>query len=608
VKLARVVVHAASRAAEDVRTVADLWLRAGERDAATPAFLVQRGESWSPVGWGEAAERVEELAAGFLDLGLRRGDRAAILSRTRIEWTLCDFALASIGVVSVPIYQTSSRRDCAYLLSDSGARVLACENAEQLAKTDGLADELPELEHVLAFDAAGGAATPLAEVAERGRSRLDAEPGAVAAARAAVTPDDTLTYIYTSGTTGTPKGCVISQGNFAAVVESVRRIESLFEPGDTVLLFLPLAHNFGRLVQYCGAGIGCTIAFCPEAADIPAALERVRPTLFPTVPRLFEKVYAGVRSSFDETTGAKRRLVDWSLGVGEEAAGRRAAGKPLGPGLALRARLADRLVFAKIQARLGGRLRLAVSGGAPLSRDIIEFFAACGVLILEGYGLSETTSGCTLNRPTDYRFGTVGKAIPGVEIATAPDGEIKIRGDIVFQGYHGRPDATAEVLTEDGWLLTGDVGVLDDDGFLTITDRKKEIIVTSGGKKIPPQNVENALKASGYVSQALLVGEGRPYLVALIAVDRAEAAKVARTDEQVRALVARVVDEVNSHVGPTEQIKRFALLPREFSAEEGEVTPTLKLKRRVCEQHFAVDIERLYAAPRDAARSTSGGS
>ena len=580
------------------RTIADLWRRAGERDSITPAFLVQDGAEWRPVTWAEAAERVEELAAGLLDLGLGRGDRAAILSRTRIEWTLCDYALASIGAVAVAIYQTSSRRDCAFLLSNSGARLLLCENAEQLTKTDGLADELPDLDHVLAFDAPAG--TPsLADVAARGRARLDADPELVERARAEVRADDPLTYIYTSGTTGHPKGCVISHQNFTALVESVRRIERLFEPGDTILLFLPLAHNFGRLVQHCGAGIGCTIAFCPEAADIPSALERVRPTLFPTVPRLFEKVHAGVRSSFDETSGLKRRLVAWSLRVGREAAARRATGDPYGRRLGLELRVAERLVFGKIHARLGGRLRVAVSGGAPLAREIIEFFDACGILILEGYGLSETTSGCTMNRPGDYRFGTVGKAVPGLELAIAPDGEILVRGETVFQGYHDRPDATAEILADDGWLRTGDIGTLED-GFLTITDRKKEIIVTSGGKKIPPQNVENALKASGYVSQALLVGEGRPYLVALVCVDRTEVAKVAQSEDEVRALVERVVDEVNSHVGPTEQIKRFALLPREFSAEEGEVTPTLKLKRRVCEEHFADEIERLYAAPRGA--------
>jgi long-chain acyl-CoA synthetase len=583
------------------RTVVELWRRAAARDATYPAFLVKEGSEWRPVAWAEAADRVDNLAAAFLALGIGKGDAVAVLGRTRIEWTLCDYALASIGAIVVPIYQTSSSEECRYLLADSGSRAIVVENDDQLAKILPFADELPALEHVVAVasdDGRDGVVT-LAELEERGRAHRGWDASALADARAAVAASDTLTYIYTSGTTGAPKGCVISHENFFAVVEAVDRIERLFEPGDTVLLFLPLAHNFGRLVQYCGAGIGLTIAFCPEVADVADALQRVRPTIFPSVPRLFEKVHAGVRANLAEASGPKQRLAGWALAVGREAAERRQRREGYPPALALKLRLADRLLFSKIKSRLGGRLRLTVSGGAPLARDIIEFFAACGVLILEGYGLSETTSGCTMNRPYDHRFGTVGKAIPGVEIRIAEDGEIMIRGDTVFQGYHGKEEATREVLTDDGWLLTGDIGTLDADGFLTITDRKKEIIVTAGGKKIPPQNLENALKASGYVSQALVVGEGRPYITALIAMDEDELAKTAVSSEEKRALVERVVDEVNSHVGPTEQIKRFAILPRDFSADEGEITPTLKLKRRVCEEHFREEIERLYAAPRD---------
>ncbi len=595
--------HEAARAAQTAadRTVAGLWRRAVGRDEVFPAFLVQDGERWNPVGWAEAARRVDDLAAGFLALGVGHGDRVAILSRTRIEWTLTDYALASIGAVSIPIYQTSSRAECAYLLADSGVSVLVCENAEQLAKTRNLSEEVASLRHTVAFADAEAGALPVEELVQRGRDHVRDDPGALAAARERVAAGDTLTHIYTSGTTGSPKGCVLSHGNFTALTGSVAQIEELFEHGDTVLLFLPLAHNFGRLVQYCAAEIGFTIAYCPEVADLQAAFARVRPTLFPTVPRLFEKAHAGVQASLAEAGAPKRRLADWALHVGSSAAARRAEGRRAGPLLALQAPLADRLVLGKVRERFGGRLRLAVSGGAPLARPITEFFAGCGVLVLEGYGLSETTSGCTLNRPHDHRFGTVGRAVPGVELAIAPDGEIMVRGPTVFQRYHGRPEATAEAFTDDGWLLTGDIGTLDDDGFLTITDRKKEIIVTSGGKKIPPQNVENALKASGYISQALLVGEGRPYLVALVSVDRDEAGKVAHSEDAVRALVARVIDEVNSHVGPTEQIKRFALLPRDFSADEGEVTPTLKLKRRVCEEHFAEEIDRLYSLPKGAA-------
>jgi long-chain acyl-CoA synthetase len=570
-------------------TIGGMWERAAAREAGATAFLVPEGDGWRSVTWGEASERVDELAAGFLALGVRRGDPVAILSRTRIEWTLCDYALASIGAVVVPLYQTNSRDECAYLLSDSRARVLVCENTEQLRKTEGLARELPELEHLIAIDDAEGDVRALSEVAAGGADRA-----ALAEARAAVTDSDVLTYIYTSGTTGPPKGCVLTHANFVAAVDSVAAIEDMFVPGDVVLLFLPLAHNFARLVQYATTALGHTVAFCTEFADVPAALASVRPTILPTVPRMFEKVHGTIQATFDEATGPKRRLIEWSVRAGRRAARRRAARERLPAGLALQYRIADRLVFEKIRTRLGGRIRYAISGGAPLAPEIIEFFAACGVLILEGYGLSESTSACATNQPRRYRFGTVGLPLPGVELRLADDGEILVRGRTVFRGYLGRDDATAEVLSPDGWLRTGDIGRVDEDGFVTITDRKKEIIVTAGGKKIAPQNLENALKTSPVVSQALVVGDRRPYIAALVSVDREEAAKLSTGEDEIRALVEKAVAEVNERLGRAEQIKRFAILSRDFSMEAGEVTPTLKLKRRVCEEHFRAEIDALY--------------
>jgi long-chain acyl-CoA synthetase len=571
-------------------TIGALWERAAARDPRATAFLVQAGDEWRPVTWGEASERVDRLAAGFLALGVGRGDPVAILSRTRIEWTLCDYALASIGAVVVPIYQTNSRDECAYLLSDSRARLLVCEDHEQLAKIAGLERELPGLDRVLAIEDARGDVVPLSEIGDEEYDR-----DALARAREAVSPNDVLTYIYTSGTTGPPKGCVLSHGNFVAAVGAVAEIEEMFVPGDIVLLFLPLAHNFARLVQYATTALGHTVAFTPDFGDVPAALAAVRPTILPTVPRMFEKVHGTIHATFAETGGPKRRVIRWAVGVGTRAARRRAARERLPTPLALQARLADRVVFRRIRERLGGRIRYAISGGAPLAPEISEFFAACGVLILEGYGLSESTSACTTNQPRRYRFGTVGLPLPGLELRLAEDGEILVRGETIFQGYLGRDDATAEALTSDGWLRTGDIGRVDDDGFLTITDRKKEIIVTAGGKKISPQNLENALKSSPVVSQALVVGDRRPYVAALVSIDRDEAAKLARSEDEVRALVETAVAEVNERLGRAEQIKRFAILSRDFSMEAGEVTPTLKLKRRVCEQNFRAEIEALYA-------------
>jgi long-chain acyl-CoA synthetase len=580
-------------------TIVDLWQRAGSHED-TAAFLVKEQGEWREVSWRSARERVDELAAGFLAIGLRKGDRAAIASRTRLEWTLSDYALASMGAVVVPIYQTSSGEECAYIVEDSGARALLCDDADQLAKVRSAGAALPALEHAIVFDEAPDGAVSLAEIAALGRAHLEAQPDSLAEARGQVSESDVLTFIYTSGTTGDPKGCVLTHRNWYAMADSVRQVAGFLTPDDVVLLFLPLAHNFARLVQFAGAAIGFRIAFCPDIVQVTRALTEVRPTVLPSVPRLFEMIHTNVRSKLDQATGARRRLVDWSLAVGARAASRRERGARVSPLLGLQLGVADRLVYSKITERLGGRVRLAISGGAPLSKEIIEFFAAFGVLILEGYGLTETTSGCTLNTPTRYRFGTVGPALPGIEVTIADDGEILVRGDTIFQGYHGREVETREILGEDGWLQTGDIGSLDGDGFVTITDRKKDLIITSGGKNVSPQNLENALKASGVVSQALVVGDNRPYIVALVSPDRSTLDKDA-TDDQVRTLVQSAVDEVNSHLGPAEQIRRFAVLPRDFSAEEGEVTPTLKLRRRVCEDHFRDELEQLYGGARGSA-------
>jgi long-chain acyl-CoA synthetase len=378
--------------------------------------------------------------------------------------------------------------------------------------------------------------------------------------------------------------------------------------GDVMLLYLPLAHNFGRLMSLSGPYRGFTIAFLPDPLQAAEALQQVRPTVFPSVPRVFEKVHTAVLARFAGETGAKRRLIDWALGVGREVSRRRQAGEQIPGSLALRHRIADRLVFSKVKQRLGGRLRGALSGGAPLAPEISEFFHALDILIIEAYGLTECTSGATANSPTRYRFGTVGPALPGFELKLADDGELFVRSETVFQGYYKDPAATAEVLGQDGWLRTGDIATIDSDGFVTITDRKKDILVTAGGKNVAPQNLENDLKTSRWISQALVVGDRRPYVAALVTLDPAEIAGWAAEqgipdddparladDERVRALIEGVVDDVNAERSRYEQIKRFAILPRDFTMDAGEITPTLKLKRRVVQDHFADAIERLYA-------------
>jgi len=583
------------------RTIARLWQEAVARDAerSSRAYLVENGDSWREVSRSEADEVVQAYANGLLARGVGKGETFALLARNSLEWALLDFALARIGAVGVPVYASSAPRDVGYLLAHSDAVGIACEDEEQRAKLDELPDELPSLRHVLTF-------ADLPALAAEGRAFAQEHPSALEDASAAIDEDDLFTIIYTSGTTGPPKGCMLSHRNYYAMAAVSDRMDSHYRVDDLMLLYLPLAHNFGRLMHLSGAYVGFTIAFLADPLRVADALLAVRPTLLPSVPRVYEKVHAAVNARFDAETGVKRRLIDWALPIGREVSRLEAEGKPVPGSLRARHRLADRLVFSKVRERLGGRLRVPISGGAPLAKEIAEFFDAVGVRIVEGYGLTECTTACSTNQPDDYRFGTVGRPLPGFEIRIAEDGEILVRSETVFQGYFKDPDATAAVLSTDGWLRTGDVGELDDDGFLRITDRKKDILVTAGGKNVAPQNLENDLKTSKYVSQALVVGDRRPYVSALVTLDPDEIGRWARehgvegdlatlaAHPRVRELVQGIVDDVNRERTRFEQIKRFAILPRDFGMEHGEVTPTLKLRRRAVMTNFEPEIDELY--------------
>jgi long-chain acyl-CoA synthetase len=558
------------------RTIARLWQDAVAAERTGAAYLVQESDDWREVSWDEAARAVDEIAHGLLDLGIRKGDAFSILASTRLEWALFDFALGLIGAIGAPVYATSSPKDVQHVVRHSDAIGILCEDDAQRAK---LGDAAPA--HVLTF-------ADLDALRERGREHAHAHPDAVHEAAAQIDPDDLFTYIYTSGTTGPPKGCMIRNRNYYAMAAVVDELDDFLVSNDVMLLYLPLAHNFGRLMHLNGAYSGLTIAFCPDPYAVAEALPQVRPTLLPSVPRVYEKVHSAVMTAFAEETGVKRRIIDWALRVGTRRSRLQQANASVPPLLRLQHRLADRLVYSKVKARLGGRLRIGISGGAPLAKEIGEFFHALDVLILEGYGLTECTSAATVNRPSRFRFGTVGPALPNTELRLADDDELLIRSPTVFAGYYKDEAATREVVDDDGWLRSGDIAQIDEDGFVTITDRKKDIIVTAGGKNVAPQNLENALKMSPLVSQALVLGDRKPYVAALITleqgVDRDHA------EEKIQALV----DDVNRELSRFEQIKRFTILPRDFSAEEGEITPTLKLKRRVCEDHFAPEIEQLY--------------
>ena len=569
--------------AAGTKTIAELWRRAASRKGT--AYLVESDDGWREVSWEEATRAVDEIANGLLSLGIGKGDAAGILGRTNLEWVLFDYALGSIGVIGAGIYPSLPPGDCAYILDHSDAVAVLVENDEQRAKIDAEQSNLPKLRHVFSFE-------DLDDLRAKGREFAGENPDALERARAEVGEDDLFTYIYTSGTTGPPKACMISHRNYYSMVGAVDDVPSFIGPDDLILLFLPLAHNFGRCLHLLAGYVGCSIAFCPDALRVGEVASEVKPTVLPSVPRVFEKVHTGVLASFDEATGVKRKLIDWALRVGERVSAKEQAGESVPAWLALQHRIADKLVYSKVKAKLGGRLRLPISGGAPLAKEIAEFFHTIDILICEGYGQTECTTASNVNMPGRFRFGTVGPAIPGIEVKTAEDGEVLIRGPNVFGGYYKDEAATREVLDEDGWLRTGDVGSIDD-GFLTITDRKKDIIVTAGGKNVSPQNIENELKASKYVSQALVIGDRRPYLTALITLD--EAAK-GLSDPQ--GLIQEVVDEVNDGKASFEQVKRFVVLERDFSPEHDEVTPTLKLKRKIVGEHFASEIEALYAQPR----------
>ena len=497
------------------RTIARLWRDAVSAERTTPAYLVQDGDGWSEVSWAEAAERVDGYANGLLALGVRKGDAFAILGSSRMQWALFDFALGLIGAIAAPIYANSSEKDAGYILDHSESIGVLCEDETQLAKVEAVRDGIPRLEHVLTFADLDG-------LAARGRAYAAEHPDALREAENAIAENDLFTYIYTSGTTGPPKGCMISHLNYYAMVAVVDDLPTFTGPEDTMLLYLPLAHNFGRLMHLSGAYVGYAIAFLPDPLQAAAALATVKPTVFPSVPRVYEKIHTAVVARFDETTGVQRRLVDWALRVGRRVSALKLAGKPVPRGLAAQYAVADRLVYAKVKDRLGGRLRLAIAGGAPLSREIAEFFHALDIVLIEGYGLTECTTAATTNTLEAYKFGTVGRPLPGTEVRLAEDGELLVRSETVFQGYLKDPEATAAVLSGDGWLLTGDIAEIDEDGFVKITDRKKDILVTAGGKNVAPQNLENDLKASKYVSQAMVVGDRQPYIAALITLDPEE--------------------------------------------------------------------------------------
>lgn len=595
-----------SKAEVPCGTLTGIFLEAVERFGPRPALSYWSAGEWRSITYGQVLEQVKGVAAALGALGLERGDRAAILSENRPEWALVDYACLCAGIVDVPIYATLVPEQIAYLLRDSGARLIFVSTSEQLGKVLAIREQVPALEHIVVFDAPKalppGARTLEALLEVGVRAGWDDAGFRAEAERA--TPEDLATIIYTSGTTGEPKGVMLTHNNIASNVFACEMILAIGQ-GDVGLSILPLSHAFQRLVDYLFFHRGCRIAYARSLDTVAEDMAAVRPTVLAGAPRLYEKFYARVMA----TPGLRGRLVRWAKGVGDAWADAKLAKRDPGLGLRLRHSVADRLVFRKVRGAAGGRIRMFVSGSAPLAPEIIRFFYGAGMIILEGYGLTETSPVTNVNTFEDYRIGTVGKPIPGTEERIAEDGEILIRGPQVMKGYYKRPEETSRALEPDGWLHTGDVGELDEDGFLRITDRKKDLIITAGGKKIAPQPIENRVKRSLYVDQVVMVGDRRRFAALLVVPNFEALGQWARaqglthgsrrellSDPRVQEFMAGEVFGQLGQLAPYEMPKKLALLEQEFSIAGGDLTPTLKVKRPVVEQQYRELIDAFYAA------------
>jgi long-chain acyl-CoA synthetase len=594
----------AREAATGSKTIADLFPLAVRKHGARPAVRYKdESGSWISKSYADVGEIVKGLSLGLIDLGIEKGDKVAILSNTRPEWTYFDFAALSAGATVVPIYQTNSPEECQYVLENSDSRAVIVEDDEQLAKVREVRDRCPKLECVIRMTGSSDDAISMQELTERGSGRPDSDWeerwGSVA-------PEDICTFIYTSGTTGPPKGCVISHGNYRSMCDMAEE-QSVLVQGRTTYLYLPLAHSFALLIQLLSFDIGGTLAYWErDPLKILPNLAEVRPHYFPSVPRIFEKIYTAATGKAEQAGGIQKRIFWWAIGVGKKVRELERQGRKPGFLLQRQHDLADRLVLANIRNLFGGQIVEAVSGAAPINPDILRFFDAAGVLVLEGWGMTETSTAATIARPDDFKFGTIGRPFQGCEIKIADDGEILVKGPNVFQGYYKNEEATRETLV-DGWLHTGDIGEVDSDGYIKITGRKKDIIITAGGKNITPANLEGEIKQSQWVSQCVVVGDRRPYLVALVTLDAEEVQKLTAEDgvpadpskwpedERIRTLIGDHIEKVNQRYARVEQVKKFKVLPEDFTQQGGELTPTMKVKRAVVAKKYEPQIEELYA-------------
>jgi long-chain acyl-CoA synthetase len=601
------------------QTIADLIPCAAAAHGENPAIRYKRDGAWHDVSYSKLAEIVQEIGLGLIDLGIEPGERICILGNTRPEWSYADMGATSAGATVVPIYQTNSAEECLWVISDSDACAIVCENEEQLEKVAAIRDRVPSLRTIIVIDPpeqgsiANGpseavralSAIPLDQVRERGRSRTTDQ---LEARRSAVRPEDPFTFIYTSGTTGPPKGCVLTHGNYRAIIDMVGEAGEI--QGDEVIyLYLPLAHSFALLIQLAVFDLGGTLAyFGGDTKQIVGELQEVKPTYLPSVPRIFEKIYTLAQAAIQAKPPEEQAKARAAIELGVKVRDMINRGEDVPDELRKPFEAADEELYRSVRAIFGGNVRHATSGAAPIAKEILEFFWACGVPVLEGYGMTETATAATTSTVENHRFGTVGRALPGVELKIADDGEILVKGANIFSGYHNRADASFGAV-ENGWLHTGDLGSLDEDGYLSITGRKKDIIITAGGKNLTPANIENDLKQCRWISQAVMHGDQRPYPVVLITLDEEEMPQlaaqvglpgdcdlaVAARAPEVRELIQAEIDRANTKYAQVEQVKKFAILDHDLSQATGELTPTLKVKRNIVNQKYAELFDALYA-------------
>jgi long-chain acyl-CoA synthetase len=593
-------------------TAPQMFLNRCKQNPNRPAFYTKEGSEWKSVLWKDYLELVRNISLGLVQLGVNPKDRVCIVSNTRIEWAATDVAIMSAKAVTVPVYASNTAEESAYIIDHCDAKIVFVEDRKQLEKILSIKAKIPKVQKIIYYKDPGAAfdSNVISFEALQQLGKKHSNPALFEKNISEVTAKDTFTICYTSGTTGVPKGVVIPFDALASVIEDIDvTLGKFIGPDDVTLSFLPLSHIFGRVESMMGYHFGWTTYYAESVEKILLNLAEVKPTVLVAVPRVFEKAYNRIRSTLDESTGTKKHLVDWALKAGETYF--KKVWNRERPTLFETAQylLAKQLVYKKVYERFGGKLRYCIAGGAPLPRQIGEFLRIVGISILEGYGLTETCAPVTLNTPYAIKFGSIGKPLPEVSLKIANDGEILVKSRKVFDEYFKSPEATAEVKTKDGWFHTGDIGEIDDEGFVKITDRKKDLIITSGGKNVAPQKIENMAKSYKHIAQFVIMGDRRNYLIALVVLDKEEVVKYAKANNilfseynellknaKIQALVQKMLDEINCNLASYETVKRFKILSQDFSIETGELTPSLKVRRRFCAQKYKEDIDSLYGS------------